>query len=363
MQVGCTKKLLEYLRIQAGVADTEIEPLFSWSANMIMVNHRRMIVVCNDASRFAFILYGIKRGDVNHIEALMLEGVRACLEAMCFSPAIIEQYMQDCGEHVTFSKTANRSVVAGLNTVCARTYFFYDRYSTEVLLQRQVIHYLNEDFLTVKTAKGTDYVHISDKFASDMEKKYGTSLFQCRAAVFDVDLELDSICHRRVVVPLNCTFREFHTVLQILFGWYNRHLHDFWIERYPNGRLKYTLTGFPREFEEEGETTKNDSLVFLREIFPQHDTIIYNYDFGDNWILHIRLLSLIDDYDKNHPVCLDGEGESPPEDVGGRYGYTEFLEILANPSHSEYEDMLEWYRESLHQPFDLEHINRRLRHW
>ncbi len=125
MQIGCTKKLAEYLRIQAVPADTAIDPLFSWSANMIMVNHRRTIVVSNDASRYAFILYGIKRGDVKNIETLILEGVKACLETMCFTPTIIDQYLQDCGEQVMFSKTANRSVVAGLNNVCERVHLFF----------------------------------------------------------------------------------------------------------------------------------------------------------------------------------------------------------------------------------------------
>ncbi len=161
--------------------------------------------------------------------------------------------------------------------------YFFDRYSSEVLLQRQVIRFLNTYFLTVKTPpEGSDYVHIYKKFSSDIEQKYGQPIFRCKAAVFDVDLELDGTCRRRVVVPVNCTFREFHDVLQTLFGWRNRHLHDFWIERHPNGRLKYTLTGFSREFEEAGgETTKDDSLVFLHEIFPQYREIIYNYDFGD----------------------------------------------------------------------------------
>ena len=162
MQIGCTKKLLDYLRIQAYPADTAIDPLYTWSANMIMVNHRRTIVVSNDVSRYAFILYGIRRGDMKNIETLILEGVRACLETMCFTPAIIDQYLQDCGEGITFSKTANRSVVAGLNNVCAHTHFFFNSYSTEVLLQRQMIRLLNMDFLTVKTTEGSDYVLISE---------------------------------------------------------------------------------------------------------------------------------------------------------------------------------------------------------
>lgn len=60
---------------------------------------------------------------------------------MYFTPAIIDQYLQDCGVQVMSSKTANRSVVAGLNT----------------------------NFLTVKTTVGSDYLYIYKKFSSDIE--------------------------------------------------------------------------------------------------------------------------------------------------------------------------------------------------
>lgn len=32
----------------------------------------------------------------------------------------------------------------------------------------------------------------------------------------------------------------------------------------------------------------------------------------------------------------------PPEDVGGPPGYVEFLNVISDPSHQEYEEMLEW---------------------
>lgn len=32
---------------------------------------------------------------------------------------------------------------------------------------------------------------------------------------------------RRVIIPENCTFEEFHHTIQISFGWNNEHLHRF----------------------------------------------------------------------------------------------------------------------------------------
>jgi hypothetical protein len=36
-------------------------------------------------------------------------------------------------------------------------------------------------------------------------------------------------------------------------------------------------------------------------------------------------------------------GKCPPEDVGGIPGYEAFLEAIADPAHSEHEEMKEWY--------------------
>ena len=33
------------------------------------------------------------------------------------------------------------------------------------------------------------------------------------------------------------------------------------------------------------------------------------------------------------PVCLEGLGSCPPENVGGPVGYAEFLRIINDPSH------------------------------
>ena len=53
-------------------------------------------------------------------------------------------------------------------------------------------------------------------------------------------------------------------------------------------------------------------------------------------------MRVIEDYDKESPYLLEASGQTPPEDVGGVWGFVEFREIMLNPDHSEYETMKEW---------------------
>ncbi len=84
--------------------------------------------------------------------------------------------------------------------------------------------------------------------------------------------------------------------------------------------------------------------VYSDNLFPVTKELIYNYDFGDNWIVKITkykdcedLLkqNLIDEYelkeaeeillDKHKPVCINKEGLSVFDDVGGLSGFADLL--------------------------------------
>jgi hypothetical protein len=43
-----------------------------------------------------------------------------------------------------------------------------------------------------------------------------------------------------------------------------------------------------------------------------------------------------------YPLCVDGENACPPEDIGGPWGYAEFLEAIADPAHDRHEDFMDW---------------------
>jgi hypothetical protein len=62
------------------------------------------------------------------------------------------------------------------------------------------------------------------------------------------------------------------------------------------------------------------------------------------------------------PVCLKGKRACPPEDIGGIWGYAEFLEAIRDPGHPDHEDMLEWVGGQFDpEAFDMEEVNRNLR--
>ncbi len=58
------------------------------------------------------------------------------------------------------------------------------------------------------------------------------------------------------------------------------------------------------------------------------------------------------------PKCLTGRRGCPPEDVGGVWGYQDFLEIYNNAQHPEHERMVEWAGEYFDpEYFDADEIN------
>jgi Plasmid pRiA4b ORF-3-like protein len=44
-----------------------------------------------------------------------------------------------------------------------------------------------------------------------------------------------------------------------------------------------------------------------------------------------------------YPRLIEAKGHCPPEDVGGPWGYGEFLEAIADPSHERHRELKEWF--------------------
>ena len=64
--------------------------------------------------------------------------------------------------------------------------------------------------------------------------------------------------------------------------------------------------------------------------------------FVSEEVYYLEVENIIDNCEEELPILLSGEGDAPPEDVGGRGGYAEFLDIIADPGHEEYGHMKEW---------------------
>ena len=87
-----------------------------------------------------------------------------------------------------------------------------------------------------------------------------------------------------------------------------------------------------------------DEDINLEGLFPVTKGLIYNYDFGDNWVVKISKYkdcedlfrnNIIDEYEleeaedtvisKHKPVCINKVGVSVLDDVGGLSGFADFL--------------------------------------
>ena len=333
--------------------------LFCWSAHYITLNRRKTIVVVNDSNRFGFILHGLKAKDFKGLDKLILQGISSCLRDEKIKEEIIEQYLKEAGDLI-FSKTRGPKYVARLNKTCEMVAIFEDRLDSNELFQVIASRNLNNDL--IKINKEADYEYPHDLLRKDLEQCYGEPIIRCEAADLMIKLNLGSFCAwRRIITPVDIDFKQLHEILQVAFDWKSYHLYDFNVFE-ESGKYLITIIS---EFEEDYETRKDcqmhlDSEIRLSDFAKQRCNIVYCYDYGDNWEHKITIQGIKTEYDKNYPTCLMGEGNAPPEDVGGIGGYEEFLEIIDNPSHIEYKNMKQWARGQWYRDFDLDFVNKRL---
>jgi hypothetical protein len=149
----------------------------------------------------------------------------------------------------------------------------------------------------------------------------------------------------------DCTLDKLHEYIQTAMGWTNSHLHHF--------RIGGQLYGDPMLLEETfGELNYADSTrTRLSDILPeggQRFRFEYEYDFGDSWQYEVLFEGRLSSEPKQtYPLSLEGERACPPEDVGGIWGYMDFLEAIADPEHEQHEEMRRW----IGRRFDPETFN------
>jgi hypothetical protein len=90
---------------------------------------------------------------------------------------------------------------------------------------------------------------------------------------------------------------------------------------------------------------------------------IYEHDFGDSWQHDILLEKILEpEPDVAYPCCTEGARACPPEDVGGIWGYGDFLEAIGDPDHESHAEMVEWIGGRFDpEKFSLHKVNRELR--
>ena len=158
---------------------------------------------------------------------------------------------------------------------------------------------------------------------------------------------------RRLLVPGSIRLAKLHDVFQAAMGWTNSHLHSF---RVGEGLYGMHFDDYPEEEIDEKE-------VSVLQVLRGHKSFIYEYDFGG-------LLGARGEGRGPHLVSRRAQvrgvscwtNACPSEDCGGVSGYEHLLEVLADPSHEEYQHLVEWVGGSFDaSTFDLGGANAALR--
>ena len=158
---------------------------------------------------------------------------------------------------------------------------------------------------------------------------------------------------RRIQTPENYTLWDLHVAIQDAMGWADYHLHQFETIELKPGNIKYI--GIPDE-----DDCMNTAPGWKEKIsdwfsLDNRKTMRYVYDFGDSWNHKITLEKILPKEKKiKYPICIAGALACPPEDCGGIGGYYDLLEIMDNPKHEEYKDMIEWLGGEKFNPEDFD---------
>jgi hypothetical protein len=356
MIIQCTKKLLDQLKIKPVTVTTDELPLFSWHANLITVNQRKTIVLVNDSNRYIVVLYGLKAKNLKNLNEIIIHSIREILLDEEIKAEIVEQFINH-SPGIIYTKTKDRTLVARMNKACETVYYFGEKLNSEVIRQSD----LSRKLSTLLVGDGKSYIEPNEVMYKDLEAFANQPIFSSTAVELKVSLELKNYkVWRSIIVPTHITFRSLHDILQIVFGWQSYHLHDFHVFNGDKPIVHLVCDQEPIEHPKDIPTIMDTSCK-LSEYIPRYTRLKYTYDFGDQWQHTIEVLNRIEDYTLNHPTCVEGEGKTPPEDVGGECGYEEFLEAISNRKHPEHKNMVEWSFEQGYRDFNIKFVNSQLK--
>ena len=203
--------------------------------------------------------------------------------------------------------------------------------------------------------------HVADRISKAIENAKGIGSIPATRRLYQFKITLQDVeptIWRRIHVK-GCTLHKLHEHIQAAMGWTNSHLYEFEIdgERYGNpSRLDDRISDFQ---------CVDSTKVQISEIVPQSASrfwFFYRYDMGDRWEHEILFEGCLPAATgQRYPLCVEGEMNCPPEDVGGFTGYAEFLEALADPKHEMHDDFVEEVGDFDWQKFDAEERTKAMR--
>lgn len=204
--------------------------------------------------------------------------------------------------------------------------------------------------------------HITEAAAKAIEDSQGIGGIPATERVYQFKITLKEVepsIWRRIQTK-DCTLDKLHEHIQTAMGWTNSHLHQFEIKGIRHGDPELIYEGW-----EDEEPPVNSRRLKISKIVPADGKRLafdYEYDFGDGWQHEVLFEGCLRaGKGTRYPICVEGERACPPEDVGGIYGYQEYLEAMADPKHERHEEFMEWSGEFDPEAFDAKAATKEMR--
>jgi len=193
---------------------------------------------------------------------------------------------------------------------------------------------------------------IADAITKAIEDSQGIGSIPASERLYQFKITLndyDPTIWRRIQTR-DCTVDKLHERIQTAMGWENYHLHDFDIDGERYGDPALLDDGY------EGFDCVDSTVTKISQIVPKDGKrfqFAYQYDFGDCWNHEVIFEGCLRaESGQRYPLCIEGERACPPEDVGGVWGYAEYLEAMADPNHERHQEFMEWRGEFDPEMFD-----------
>ncbi|WP_243357983.1 plasmid pRiA4b ORF-3 family protein [Fundidesulfovibrio terrae] len=160
-------------------------------------------------------------------------------------------------------------------------------------------------------------------------------------------LGITPLIWRRIQVPGEVSLFRLNLLIQRAMGWKNTHLSEFNIDS-----RKYGATEQDHFAEGVYEFKK---FKLSQVVTAAGQSFLYAYDFGDDWLHKVVVEDILArENEVKYPLCIAGERACPPEDVGGIYGYDDFLEAISDPKHESHADYKTWIKKFDPENFDVD---------
>lgn len=124
------------------------------------------------------------------------------------------------------------------------------------------------------------------------------------SGVFILKIKLNNSCYRTIQISSSNTLLDLHYIIQRSFEFDDDHLYSFYMDKKKYGKNCYNSPN-----DHQGPFV-NEAKIGGLNLF-EGQTFLYLFDFGDEWLFEITVLSIAEGDDNCKLKVIDMKGKSP----------------------------------------------------